>query len=348
MLGDPREDDGPRGRPRLQRRQRGEARRQPLQRPPGGIDLQDGGTQLRAARLDLRQLPPRAPRFQDARDEEEDRGGGTFPAPEADVFVGNSGTTMRFLVAAIPLGNGRYRIDGIPRMRQRPIGPLLSALADLGADAVSETGTDCPPVVVNARGLPGGSTTVPGEASSQYFSALLMAAPYADQGIEIMVAGDLVSKPYMPMTASVMHAFGATANLDTTTWRTFSVPPGQSYTGRTYAIEPDASNASYFFAAAAVTGGRVRVDGLGRSSTQGDLNVVYALEAMGCTVVVADDYTEVSGPEGGRLRAVDLDMNAISDTAQTLAAIAPFADGPSTIRGVAHARLKETDRVAAL
>ena len=275
-------------------------------------------------------------------------GGGTFPAQEADLFVGNSGTTMRFLVAALPLGHGRYRIDGIPRMRQRPIGPLLRALADLGADATSEAGTDCPPVIVNARGLPGGATTVPGEASSQYFSALLMAAPYAKQGVEIEVAGDLVSKPYMPMTASVMQAFGVTADLDTTTWRTFSVPPGQTYTGRTYAVEPDASNASYFFAAAAVSGGRVRVDGLGTTSTQGDLNFVHALEAMGCTVVVANDYTEVSGPESGNLRAVDLDMNAISDTAQTLAAIAPFADGPSTIRGVAHSRLKETDRVAAL
>jgi 3-phosphoshikimate 1-carboxyvinyltransferase len=275
-------------------------------------------------------------------------GGGTFPAQEADLFVGNSGTTMRFLVAALPLGLGRYRIDGIPRMRQRPIGPLLRALADLGADATSEAGTDCPPVVVNAKGLPGGRTTVPGEASSQYFSALLMAAPYARQGVEITVAGDLVSKPYMPMTASVMQAFGVTADLDTTTWRTFAVRPGQAYIGRTYAIEPDASNASYFFAAAAVTGGRVRVDGLGKGSTQGDLNFVQALEATGCTVVVADDYTEVTGPAGGNLRAVNLDMNAISDTAQTLAAIAPFADGPSTIRGVAHARLKETDRVAAL
>ncbi len=275
-------------------------------------------------------------------------GGGTFPAREADLFVGNSGTTMRFLVAALPLGYGRYRIDGIPRMRQRPIGPLLRALADLGADATSEANTDCPPVIVNARGLPGGATTVPGEASSQYFSALLMAAPYAKEGIDIEVAGDLVSKPYMSMTASVMHAFGVTADLDTTTWRTFSVPPGQSYTARAYAIEPDASNASYFFAAAAVTGGRVRVNGLGKASTQGDLNFVHALEAMGCNVVVADDYTEITGPERGKLRAVDLDMNAISDTAQTLAAIAPYADGPSTIRGVAHARLKETDRVAAL
>jgi len=274
--------------------------------------------------------------------------GGTFPAETADLFVGNSGTSMRFLVAALPLGRGAYRIDGILRMRQRPIAPLLDALTDLGADARSEHATGCPPVLVQAAGLPGGHTAVPGDASSQYFSALLLAAPYAKHGVHIDAIGDLVSKPYMPMTTSVMAAFGVETDLDTTTWRTMSVRPGQHYTGRPYHIEPDASNASYFFAAAAVTGGRIRVDGLGTTSTQGDLHFVHALESMGCHVVVADNYTEIVGPPAGKLRAVDLDMNPISDTAQTLAAIAPFADGPVTIRGVAHARLKETDRVAAL
>jgi 3-phosphoshikimate 1-carboxyvinyltransferase len=136
--------------------------------------------------------------------------------------------------------------------------------------------------------------------------------------------------------------------LDEVDWKRFAVAPGQHYEGRVYHVEPDASNASYFFAAAAVTGGRVRVDGLGKSSTQGDLNFVNVLEAMGATVSIASDYTEVIGPPNGTLRGVDLDLNAISDTAQTLAAIAPFASGPTTIRGVEHARLKETDRVAAL
>lgn len=275
-------------------------------------------------------------------------GDGTFPATEADLFVGNSGTTMRFLTAALPLGRGTYRIDGVPRMRKRPIGPLLQALNELGASARSEEGTDCPPVVVQAAGLRGGTTAMAGDESSQFFSALLMAAPYATEGVEIGVLGDLVSKPYMPMTAAVMAAFGVEVELDTETWRTFRVPAGQRYTGRAYRIEPDASNASYFFAAAAVTGGRIRVEGLGRSSTQGDLHFVDALAAMGAAVTIGDDFTEVRGPANGALRGVDLDMNAISDTAQTLAAIAPFADGPTTIRGVAHARLKETDRVAAL
>lgn len=275
-------------------------------------------------------------------------GGGTFPATAADLFVGNAGTAMRFLTAALPLGHGRYRIDGVPRMRKRPIAPLLEALNDLGADAVSEEGSGCPPVVVNAAGLRGGRAEVAGDQSSQFFSALLIAAPYAREGVELVVRGDLVSKPYMPMTTGVMAAFGVEAELDEQEWRWMRVRPGQRYTGRAYAIEPDASNASYFFAAAAATGGRVRVDGLGRDSLQGDLQFVRALEAMGARVEIGDTWTEVRGPVDGRLRGVDLDMNAISDTAQTLAAITPFAEGPTTIRGVGHARLKETDRVAAV
>jgi 3-phosphoshikimate 1-carboxyvinyltransferase len=187
-----------------------------------------------------------------------------------------------------------------------------------------------------------------GDLSSQYFSALLMAAPYARDGVTLEIAGDLVSKPYVPMTAAVMAAFGVTAEIDTASWRWLRVRPGQRYAGRTFRIEPDASNASYFFAAAAVTGGRVRVEGLGRDSTQGDLRFVDALRAMGAEVEMGADFTEVRGPANGDLRGVELDFGHISDTAQTLAAIAPFAAGPTTIRGIAHARLKETDRVAAL
>ncbi len=275
-------------------------------------------------------------------------GGGTFPVAEADLFVGNAGTAARFLTAALPLGRGVYRLDGVPRMRQRPIRPLLDALAALGADARSEAGTGCPPVVVRASGLPGGRVAMAGDQSSQYFSALLLAAPYAAAGVDLEVVGDLVSKPYMPLTAAVMRAFGVEVVLDEVGWRTFRVAPGQRYRGRAYAVEPDASNASYFFAAAAVTGGRVRVRGLGAGSTQGDLRFVDALRAMGATVTVGADQVEVVGPPGGALRGVDLDLNGISDTAQTLAAIAPFAAGPTTIRGIGHARLKETDRVAAL
>jgi 3-phosphoshikimate 1-carboxyvinyltransferase len=277
------------------------------------------------------------------------RGGdGTFPAREADLFVGNAGTAMRFLTAALTLGHGRFRLDGVPRMRQRPIAPLLDALNALGADAVSELGTGCPPVVIRARGLRGGHAALAGDQSSQFFSALLLAAPYAEQGVELTVLGDLVSKPYMTMTAAVMQDFGVSVEMDTEAWRRFAVAPGQRYRGRVYRVEPDASNASYFFAAAAVTGGRVRVEGLGTRSTQGDVRFVDALAAMGASVTITDTFIDVIGPPGGALRGVDLDLNAISDTAQTLAAIAPFADGPTRIRGIAHARLKETDRVAAL
>ncbi len=275
-------------------------------------------------------------------------GDGTFPAGEASLFVGNSGTSMRFLAAMLPLGHGRFEIDGAPRMRQRPIAPLLGALEQLGASAVSTEGTGCPPVTVVADGLAGGACRMPGDQSSQFFSAILMAAPYARDGVEIAVDGDLVSKPYMTMTAAVMADFGVAAELDTRPWKTMRVAPGQRYVGRAYAIEPDASNASYFFAAAAATGGRIRVEGLGRGSTQGDIGFVEALARMGATVEVGERSIEVIGPPGGHLRGIDIDMNAISDTAQTLAAIAPFAEGPTTIRGVAHARLKETDRVAAL
>jgi 3-phosphoshikimate 1-carboxyvinyltransferase len=275
-------------------------------------------------------------------------GGGTFTAPDADLFIGNSGTTARFLTAALPLGHGTYRLDGVPRMRQRPLEPLLQALRDLGADAVSELGTGCPPVVVRAAGLPGGRTSLAGHESSQFFTALLLAAPYAEQGIEIEVLGDLVSKPYLPMTAAVMAAFGVTATIDEIGWRTLAVRPGQRYTGRAYQIEPDASSASYFFAAAAVTGGRVRVEGLGAGSTQGDLRFIDVLAAMGAEVREEAAAIEVVGPAGGRLHGGTFEMGLISDTAQTLAAIAPFADSPVTIRGVAHNRLKETDRITAM
>src|SRR5262245_56210304 len=188
---------------------------------------------------------------------------GQVPATAADLFVGNSGTTMRFLTAAIALGHGRYRVDGIPRMRQRPIQPLIDALNDLGGKVVSEEGTGCPPVIVEAGGLRGGQVAVAGDPSSQYFTALQIAGPYAEQGIEIEVIGDLVSKPYLLITASVMEAFGVSAEIDVEHWKRFRIAPGQRYQARRYHIEPDVSNASYFFAAAAVTGGRVRVDGLG-------------------------------------------------------------------------------------
>ena len=275
-------------------------------------------------------------------------GGGTFTAPEADLFVGNSGTTMRFLTAALPLGRGRYRIDGVPRMRLRPIAPLIAALNDLGADARSEAGTGCPPVVVHAAGLRGGQTRMAGELSSQYFSALLLSAPYARDGVAVDVIGDLVSKPYLPMTAAVMAAFGVSADLDTVSWRRIGVAPGQRYTGRLY---HDRTGRLECLLLLRGGGGDRRTRAHRRTrpdSTQGDLRFVDVSGEDGRRGGDRRRIHRGARSRQGDLRGVDLDLGPISDTAQTLAAIAPFASGPTTIRGIAHARLKETDRVSAL
>jgi len=268
--------------------------------------------------------------------------GGRFPVREARLFVANSGTTLRFLTAILATGAGTYHLDGTPRMRQRPIADLLAALGALGANARSDLGTGCPPVTIEARGLDGGFASVRGDVSSQFLSGLLMAIPYARDTITVEVQGVLVSRPYVSMTMAVMEAFGVqTGNRK---FRRFDVYPAH-YRGRDFAIEPDASAASYFFAIAALTGGTITVEGLGPSSLQGDLAFVDILEHMGCTVKRQRDRTTVTG---GRLRAVDVDMNAISDTVMTMAVVALFADGVSRIRNVAHIRHKETDRIAAL
>jgi 3-phosphoshikimate 1-carboxyvinyltransferase len=218
----------------------------------------------------------------------------------------------------------------------------------LGTHAVSELEDGFPPVIVTSDGLRGGSAEMEGELSSQFFTGLLQAAPYARDGLTLSVKGELVSKPYISITADVMRAFGVHIEIDDRSWHSFTVAPGQRYTGRDYLIEPDASNASYFFAAAAVTGGRVEVDGLGWTSKQGDLGFVSVLEAMGCRVEMSATKTVVEGPFDGYLRGGRFDFNAISDTSQTLAAIAPFAESPVTFYGVAHNRGKETDRIADL
>jgi 3-phosphoshikimate 1-carboxyvinyltransferase len=273
-----------------------------------------------------------------------DGASGRVPVSRADLFIGNAGTAARFLTAYVALGSGEYRIDGISRMRERPIGPLLSALRQLGVSAQSEQGNDCPPVVVKSRGLRGGAVEIAGDLSSQFLSALLMIAPCTPGGLEIQVQGELVSKPYVDLTLSVMRGFGVSG--ENHAYRQLVVPGGQSYRAQVYPVEPDASGASYFLAAAAVTGGRVRISALGRDSVQGDLRLASILERMGCQVTWGDDFVEVSGP--ATLRGIDVDMADLSDVAQTLAAIAPFASAPVRIRGVAHIRRKETDRIAAM
>lgn len=267
--------------------------------------------------------------------------GGVIPMASAELFVGNAGTAMRFLVAALCVGRGRFVIDGSARMRERPIQELLDALSQLGARLTGTGG--CPPVRIDASGLLGGHAHIAPSKSSQFLSALLLVAPYARQAVELEVTGALVAAPYIDMTIGVMHAFGVSVTRDG--YRRFTVQP-QRYAARRYGIEPDASSAHYFLAAAALTGGRVRVRGLGYASLQGDVRFVDLLEQMGAAVVRGDDFLEVRG--SGALDGIEADLNAISDTAPTLAALAPFARRPVTIRNVAHARLQESDRLHAV
>ncbi|HUG17052.1 MAG TPA: 3-phosphoshikimate 1-carboxyvinyltransferase [Thermomicrobiales bacterium] len=269
---------------------------------------------------------------------------GTIPASGATLFLGNSGTSVRFLTALATLGIGTFRIDGTERMRQRPLAPLIDGLAAAGVDVRSETGNGCPPVVTRAGGLPGGAIRMPGDVSSQYFSALAMVLPYAQEPLEILVDGELVSRPYIDITAATMRSFGV--ELHHEGYRRLWVTDGQRYVAREYVIEPDASAASYFYALAAVTGGTVAVEHLPPTSAQGDVTFVDALERMGCVVTRGEHDMTVTGPE--RLGGIDVDMRDISDTVQTLAAIAPFAESPVTIRNVKHIRYKETDRISAL
>lgn len=273
-----------------------------------------------------------------------DGAGGQIPGTRADLYLGLSGTAMRFLCAIVALGHGSYRLDGTPRARQRPIAPLLAALTDLGVAARSEGDNGCPPVLVTADGCPGGHARMAGDISSQYFSGLLLAAPYMRDGLDLAVDGALVSRPYLDITVSIMADFGIDVARDG--YERFQVAPGQHYLAREYRIEPDASNATYFLAAAAVTGGRVRVEGLGRHSAQGDIHFLDTLAALGCAVRWGDDFLEVQGPP--QLHGADLDLADTNDTAQTVAVLAPFCSSPVTMRGLEHTRHQETDRVASV
>ena len=271
---------------------------------------------------------------------------GSIPAHVATLDCAASGTTMRFLSAVCGLGRGTFRLDGTARMRQRPIGDLVAALRTLGVDATAESPGDCPPVAIRSPGIVGGPVTVHGGTSSQFASGLAMIAPCVPQGMRITFEGQLVSLPYLDMTSRVMRSFGGTCMpLGDRGWEI----PATGYTACRYAVEPDASAASYFVAAAAITGGEMRLEGLSRRSMQGDVGLCDALERMGCTV----RWDETTGSESitvrGRAdRGIDIDMNAISDTVPTLAAVALFASSPTTIRNVAHIRDKETDRIGDL
>jgi 3-phosphoshikimate 1-carboxyvinyltransferase len=268
--------------------------------------------------------------------------GGKIPARQAELFIGNAGTAARFLSAFLTLGDGEYILDGEPRMRERPIGDLVDALTQLGAKL--ETTNNCPPVKITASGLPGGKTNIAGNISSQFLSALLMVAPYAKSPIEIEVATDLNSKPYVDMTIAIMQDFGV--EIERQGYEHFIIHSSFFFPLASYSIESDASAASYFFAAPAICGGTVRVENTSRTSKQGDVAFLDVLQQMGCPIKEGDNFVEVTGTD--LLKGVDVDMRDISDTAQTLAAVAPFACSPTTIRGISFIRAKETDRVHAV
>ena len=274
--------------------------------------------------------------------------GGVFPAKQAELFLGNAGTAFRPLTAALALAGGHYRLSGVPRMHERPIGDLVDALRQLGADIRYLGNEGFPPLEIHPAAIrPGGRVTVRGEASSQFLTALLLALPTTGAGATVEVAGELISKPYVEITLNLMARFGVDVERDG--WRAFRIPAGARYRSPgTVFVEGDASAASYFLAAGAIAGGPVRVEGVGRDSIQGDVRFAEALAAMGAQVSMGPNWIEARAPAGGRLKAIDLDCNHIPDAAMTLAVAALFAEGTTRLRNIASWRVKETDRLAAM
>lgn len=269
--------------------------------------------------------------------------GGAAPAAGGEFFLGNAGTALRFFTSFLCLGRGRFRVDGDARMRERPIGGLVEALRGLGAEIAYGGAEGFPPLEIRAKGLSGGRAVVRGDTSSQFVSSLLLSAPGAAGPVEIEVAGEPTSKPYVDITLDVMRDLGV--EVEREDYRRFRVSAGRRYRAGPYAIAGDGASANYFLAMAAVTGGFARVRGVGSRSRQGELGFAEVLREMGCAVAVGEDSIEV---RGGPLRGVDVDMNDMPDSVQTLACLALFAQGATRVRRVANLRVKETDRIAAI
>jgi 3-phosphoshikimate 1-carboxyvinyltransferase len=269
--------------------------------------------------------------------------GGQIPSSGSDLSVGGAGTAMRFLIPLMTLGRGKFRIDGNQRMRERPIGPLLDAMQRLGASVYSERDNRCPPVIADLR-VPfrGGATHLDARMSSQFVSAMLMPAPIWPEGLRLQVAGE-AARPFIEMTLRMMEAWGVKWNID---GDTITIPGGQAYRARRFVVEPDASSASYFAAAAALCGGTVTLQGLSANSVQGDIALLTVLQQMGARVKWNQDSVEVTG--AGQLRGVDVAMNGMPDMVATLAAIAPFATSPTRIRKVEFIRHHESDRIRSI
>ena len=272
--------------------------------------------------------------------------GGRIPVDKAELFLGNAGTAIRPLTAALTLGHGRFVLDGIERMRERPIQDLLDGLNQLGAQVRSINNSGCPPVEIIANGLPGGVTKLSGAISSQYLSAILLTSPYAQTPVEIRIKDHLVSIPYVEMTIRLMNRFGVNVDVSED-FKNFHINAPQSYKSpKTYFVEGDASSASYFLAGAAITGGTVTVIGCGTDSLQGDAQFAKIMEMMGAEVQWEANQITVRG--SGNLKGIDVDMNEMPDAAMTLAVAALFAKGTTAIRNIYNWRLKETERLKAV
>ncbi len=274
--------------------------------------------------------------------------GGPFPVHAAELFLGNAGTAFRPLTAVLALSAGHYRLSGVPRMHERPIGDLVDGLRSLGADITYLERSGFPPLEIRPASISaGGRVRMRGDVSSQFLTALLMALPLTGTESTVEVVGELTSKPYVDLTIATMARFGV--RVERKGWQSFTVPGGRGYASPgTVFVEGDASSASYFLAAGAIGGGPVRVEGVGRASIQGDVRFAEALRSLGARVESGDNWIEARGPASGKLRVFDLDLNHIPDAAMTLAVVALFAEGTSRLRNIASWRVKETDRIAAM
>ena len=270
--------------------------------------------------------------------------GGPFPVKNAELFLGNAGTAFRPLTAALAFSQGEYRLSGVPRMHERPIGDLVDALRGIGA-RINYTGEEgFPPLALHPGKLNVEKLRVRGDVSSQFLTALLMALPLGKKAARVEVQGELISKPYVEITLNVMRRFGV--EVRRTGWRYFDVPAATYRSPGEFFVEGDASSASYFLAAGAIGGGPVRVEGVGKESIQGDVRFTEVLERMGAEVTLGEGWIEVRG--GNKLKPLDMDMNHIPDAAMTAAVLALFAEGRSTLRNIASWRVKETDRLTAM
>ena len=268
---------------------------------------------------------------------------GVLKIPIEEIFVGNAGTTMRFLTTFSSLAKGKVRLDGDERMRERPLADLLECLGQMGVKAIPAYHNGCPPIDIEGKGVPGGEVTLAGNKSSQYLTSLLLSAPYFKNDTNIFIQGDLTSKSYADITLDIMQSFGIKVENDS--YQEFSVRAGQIYKAQTYQIEGDWSSATYFLAAAAVTGGDITLIGMNPTSVQGDAQFANVLKKMGCEIHRSIDSLSL---KGNSLRGIKVNMNNMPDAVQTLAVVALFAKGKTVIEGIGNLRIKETNRIEAL